>query len=192
MNLFFEVALFLTPKIGNKTFRLLINHFKSAENVFNASLNDLAQVSGLRKEAADNILKKNTFEKAKENITALKQNNGNILYYQDKEYPQRLLRISDFPPIIFTAGQSDLNPSKAISIVGTRNMTSYGKGLVHDIIEQISSHQPQIISGLAYGVDLTAHKHALKNNLETIAVMATGLDKIYPSKHLGISKAKVR
>ncbi len=188
MDLFFEVALFLTPKIGNKTFRVLINHFKSAENVFNASLHDLAQVRGLRKDAANNILKKNTFKKAKENIEAIKQNNGKILYYQDKEYPQRLLRITDFPPMIFTTGQTNLNPSKAISIVGTRNMTNYGKGLVHDIIEQISSHQPQIISGLAYGVDLTAHRQALENKLDTVAVMATGLDKIYPKEHLGISK----
>lgn len=188
MHLFFEVALFLTPQVGNKTFRILINHFKSAEKVFQASLNELAMAPGLRKDAANNILNKISFKIAEKNIKDTLKSNGKILYYQSSEFPQRLLRINDFPPLLFYLGNADLNPSKAISIVGTRQITNYGKELVNNIIEDLSSYNPQIISGLALGVDFNSHQKALNRNLDTIAVMATGLNKIYPSNHQNLSQ----
>ena len=103
----------------------------------------------------------------------------------DDDYPQRLRECPDAPIILYYKGNSDLNQAKVISIVGTRHITSYGQDLVRRFVSELRLWCPQvlIVSGLAYGVDINAHRYALENKYETIGVLAHGLDQIYPYRH---------
>jgi DNA processing protein len=91
--------------------------------------------------------------------------------------------MDDCPMVLYTKGSIDLNPSRSVAIVGTRNATEYGKNITKKIIEDLSPYQTTIISGLAYGVDIEAHKTALATNLPTIGVLGSSVDQIYPAFH---------
>lgn len=103
----------------------------------------------------------------------------------DEDYPQRLMECPDAPIVLYYKGNADLNQAKIISIVGTRKCTLYGQDLIRSFITELHRHCPQvlIVSGLAYGVDIHAHRQALANKYETVGVLAHGLDQIYPYHH---------
>ena len=103
----------------------------------------------------------------------------------DDDYPQRLLECPDAPIVLYFTGNCDLNQAKIVSIVGTRNITTYGQDLVRRFVADLRQQcrQVLIVSGLAYGVDIHAHRHALENGYETVGVLAHGLDQIYPYRH---------
>ncbi len=107
------------------------------------------------------------------------------LYFTDEEYPRRLLECEDAPLLMFSSGKTDLNRCQTIGIVGTRHATPYGndftRRLVSDLAKKLDN--PVIISGLAYGIDIAAHRAALEAGIPTVAVMATGISKIYPAEH---------
>ncbi len=107
------------------------------------------------------------------------------LTLNDDDYPQRLIECPDAPIILYYKGNADLNQTKVISIVGTRQCTAYGQDLIHRFVGDLRRHCPQvlIVSGLAYGVDIHAHREALENGYPTIGVLAHGLDQIYPYHH---------
>ena len=101
------------------------------------------------------------------------------------DYPQRLTECPDAPIIIYYTGNADLNQAKIVSIVGTRQVTQYGQDLIRRFMSELRTSCPQvlIVSGLAYGVDINAHRQALENGYETVGVLAHGLDQIYPYRH---------
>ena len=103
----------------------------------------------------------------------------------DDDYPQRLCECADAPLVIYYRGNADLNQSKVVNIVGTRQCTQYGKDLIHRFMVDIRRLCPLVlvVSGLAYGVDVCAHREALDCGYETVAVLAHGLDQIYPYRH---------
>ena len=103
----------------------------------------------------------------------------------DDDYPQRLCECADAPLVIYYCGNSDLNLSKVVSVVGTRQCTQYGKDLIHRFMTDLRQMCPQVlvVSGLAYGVDICAHREALDCGYDTVAVLAHGLDQIYPYRH---------
>lgn len=103
----------------------------------------------------------------------------------DEDYPQRLIECPDAPIVLYYKGNADLNQAKIMSIVGTRKCTLYGQDLIRSFIMELHRHCPQvlIVSGLAYGVDIHAHRQALANKYETVGVLAHGLDQIYPYHH---------
>ena len=103
----------------------------------------------------------------------------------DDDYPQRLLECADAPLVLYYIGNADLNQQKIISIVGTRQITNYGRDLCRKFIRELHEMCPQvlIVSGLAYGVDICAHRESLANGYDTTAVLAHGLDQIYPYHH---------
>lgn len=107
------------------------------------------------------------------------------LTLMDDDYPQRLLECPDAPIVLYFTGNCDLNQTKIVSIVGTRQCTQYGQDLIRHFIADLHQHCPQvlIVSGLAYGVDIHAHRQALANGYETVGVLAHGLDQIYPYRH---------
>lgn len=115
----------------------------------------------------------------------IQENRIRALTLNDDDYPQRLRECPDAPIILYYMGNSDLNQSKIISIVGTRQITSYGQDLIRRFIHDLREYCPKvlIVSGLAYGVDINAHRQALENGYETIGVLAHGLDYIYPYRH---------
>lgn len=103
----------------------------------------------------------------------------------DDDYPQRLHECTDAPIVLYYKGNADLNQAKIISIVGTRRMTTYGQDLIRRFIRDLRQQCPQVlvVSGLAYGVDIHAHREALTNGFPTVGVLAHGLDQIYPYRH---------
>lgn len=103
----------------------------------------------------------------------------------DDDYPQRLKECPDAPLVLYYLGNSDLNQAKIVSIVGTRHMTTYGQDLIHSFVRDLKAQCPQVlvVSGLAYGVDINAHRESLANGYDTVGVLAHGLDQIYPYHH---------
>jgi len=126
-------------------------------------------------------------ERAKKEMEFCERKHIKIISYSSKDYPSRLKQLVDAPILLFSIGNSHLNPSKTISIVGTRKPNIDSLKITESIVDEISIYKPQIISGLAYGIDKSAHIASLKNNLSTVAVLAHGLDQIYPQAHTNLA-----
>ncbi len=173
--------------------RRLIEHFPSIGELFELSRNGLTEIFGEKSHYPDEILNQSHTRKAIEDVEWADKHNISIIYIKDREYPYRLKECEDAPIILYYKGSADMNVERAVSIVGTRKATPYGRETCERILEEFShlSPPPLIISGLAFGIDITAHKKALELGLESIGVMATGLDEIYPRQHRNIAAQMV-
>ncbi len=116
-----------------------------------------------------------------------------VLHYGSKDYPQRLMNCEDAPIVLYFCGNGNLNPAKVINIIGTRQCSVYGQDIIRHFIEDLKKTHPEIlvVSGLAYGVDIQAHRNALRMEMDTVGVLAHGLDTIYPSLHRETAKQMV-
>lgn len=190
MEKVYQIALTLVDGVGSVLFRQLINHFGSAEAVFNAPKERLIKLSGIGKMIVENITNnKNILEKAEKIVKDSDIKNIQIILSSDEAYPKRLKALYDAPAILYYSGNANLNHTKTIGIVGTRQATEYGKKITTEIVEGLKSYNPSIISGLAYGIDIIAHKAAIEQNLPTVAVVANGLDITYPASHKKYTEA---
>ncbi len=183
-----KIALSVIPKIGINAIRNLIAYTGSPEAVFKESKKALKKIPGIGDILADNILKTNSREVVEAELGFINKFDIKPLFFTDEEYPQRLRQCYDAPIILYYKGNADLNQKKVISIVGTRNMTQYGKEICVNLIKGLKPYNPLIVSGLAYGVDITAHRNAIQNELYTVGVLAHGLDNVYPSVHKNTAK----
>jgi DNA processing protein len=179
----YRIALHLLPGIGPVLARALLSYCGSIENIFRMKKSHLERIPGIGKERAAKINIKNLFERAEEEIRYIQKNSIVPLFYLDKDYPYRLKNCEDAPLMLFYKGNADLNHSRMIAIIGTRHITHYGKEMTEKLIEEISKYKVTIVSGLAYGIDVQAHKSAIRNNVQTIGVVAHGLDRIYPTEN---------
>jgi len=186
-QLLHELALQLTPGIGNVNIKALISYCGSAEAVLKTPKGKLAKTPGIGTITASKIHQSNYLKVAEEELNKAVKLGVNILSFTDKRYPKLLKSIPDAPAIIFTKGMIDFNAKKSIAIVGTRKATEYGKELTKTIIEELAPYDPIIVSGLAYGIDVKAHTEALNQGLDTVAVMASGVDIIYPAAHRSVA-----
>jgi len=189
-NLLYNIAITQLQGIGDITAKKLIAYCGSAEQVFKEKNNVLEKIPGIGVVNAQGILQSKTeaLVTAEEEIKFITKNNIQPLFYLDKNYPKRLIHCEDGPVMLYTKGTIDFNLPKVISIVGTRNATDYGKAFCDQLLNDLTPHQPLIVSGLAYGIDVCSHKAAVKNKLPTIAVLAHGLDRLYPSQHSSVAK----
>ena len=181
-----KIALSLIPGIGNVLARTLIAYVGSVEGIFEEKKQNLIKIPGIGEVLAQSIANADVFDKAEQELLFIEKNNINTSFYLDKEFPARLKTMHDAPMILYWKGSAiDLDSKKIISIVGTRKMTNYGRTHCERLIDELKEHKHEVIivSGLAYGVDICAHKAALKNNLPTIGIVAHGLDTLYPSEH---------
>lgn len=179
----YNVGLTLLPRIGDVLIKQLVSYCGSAEAVYKESPGKLMKIPGIGSITVSNIKEKLNLHKAEKIIERAIKENTKLLFFTDDEFPYRLKEIDDAPCLIYYRGTSDLNHSKIISIVGTRKASRYGIDITKELVAQLSSHNPIILSGLAYGIDIAAHKAAVNNNLETIGVMASGMNIIYPYTH---------
>ena len=133
-------------------------------------------------------------KRAEYELKYMEEHSIRALTLSDEDYPQRLQECPDAPIILYYTGNCDLNQAKIVSIVGTRQITQYGQDLIRHFIADLRRHCPQvlIVSGLAYGVDINAHRQALENGYETVGVLAHGLDQIYPYRHKDTANEMVR
>ena len=186
----YKIALSLVPGIGSVNAKSLIAYTGSAEQVFQEKEKALRQIPGIGAVLAKNITGSQVILRAEKEIDFIQKNGIKALFYLDEEYPQRLLSCVDAPVILYVKGNPPLNCTKSISVVGTRHATDYGKKLTEQMITTLSErgYKILIVSGLAYGIDIQAHKIALKTGLPTVAVMGHGLETIYPSLHSPIAR----
>ena len=181
----YKIGISLIPKIGPVLTKRLIAYCGSLEGVFKENKRNLLKIPGIGKKLIDHIVSNNVLEQADKEIEYTEQNNISVIFYLDNNYPQRLKQCEDAPVVIYAKGNTNFNKTKMLSIVGTRSATNYGRDLCNKLIDDLAlhGHDITIISGLAYGIDICAHRAALHNNLETIAVLGHGLSVIYPSVH---------
>ncbi len=183
MALLHQLALSCIPGIGSVLARNLLSYCGDAEEVFKVKAKHLAHIPGIGPKTLEFLKEHSALKRAEKELEFIDKFRIKALFLTDDDYPKRLKNCPDAPVIVYFKGNADLNAGKVISIVGTRNATDYGKEICKILVEDLKVHQPLIISGLAYGIDGAAHKEALKNNIPNIAVLAHGLDRIYPAQH---------
>ncbi len=186
-ELFYLLALQKVKNIGDISAKKLLRHFGSAKAIFEASKNNNIEVQNIGSVMIQSLKKFNDWQRVSNEIKYIEQNRIKVISIFDDDYPYKLQHAPDSPILFFYKGQVSLNHPKIISIVGTRNMTNYGKRIIAEIIETLQPYKPLIISGLAYGVDVEAHIQALKHNLPTVAVLGHGFQRIYPAIHQKIA-----
>ncbi len=160
----------------------------SAEQVFKTPKGKLLKIPGIGQVTAEAIKSEKTFHLAEKEFKKAEKEETEILFFTDKKYPKRLKEIEDAPSLIYYKGSANLNHPKSVAIVGTRQATDYGKEMVAKIVDELKPHDALIVSGLAYGIDIHAHKQSVKNQLLTAAVMGSGMDVIYPAAHKDTAK----
>jgi DNA processing protein len=178
-----RVALTKIPKVGPITARTLISYCGSVEAIFQTSAKELRKIPGIGEQLARHIQSPLPLQLAEEEIKQMERNHIKALFFLDDNYPTRLRPHADAPLLLYCQGNADLNAEKIISIVGTRQPTPHGLAFCEELITGLQSHRPLIVSGLAYGIDICAHRKALELGLPTLGVVAHGLEQLYPPSH---------
>ncbi len=182
-ELIFQISLELVPGVGSKGTKQLISYCGSAAEVFKSPKNKLIKIPGVGDKLASTIKASNPFREAEAILISAEKIGAEVLHYTNPLFPHRLKQVVDAPNIIYKKGSGDLNPKRTIAIVGTRKATEYGKSITSKIVSDLLALDVSIVSGLAYGIDIQSHKTCLRENIPTFAVLAGGLDRIYPSIH---------
>ena len=182
-ELFNTLALMRVEGVGDIVAKKLINHLGSAEAVFKAKRSAILAIEGVGEVLYNNLRNTAVFALAERELKFIRTHAVKPLFFMDAEYPDRLKHCIDGPVVLFSSGNIDLASRKTISIVGTRQMTSYGADFCRKLIEDLQPLNPVITSGFAYGVDIFAHIVAMEQNLQTIGVVAHGLNQVYPKVH---------
>jgi len=182
-NLLYNIGISLIGNVGDIIAKKLIAYCGGSEAVFKESKWKLLKIPDVGNTVATAIASQNVLARAEEEIEFIEKHKLNALFYLDDDYPTRLKHCDDGPIMLYTKGNMDLNAKRTVSIVGTRNATDYGKGMCNEIVEGLAALDVLVVSGLAYGIDICAHKASVNNNMQTVAVVAHGHDRIYPGSH---------
>ncbi len=177
------LALKKAPLIGDIMAKKLIRIYGSAQAVFEQSYREIASIEGLGDKKAQFIKATDLFSRAEEELKFIEKEQLKYRVYYNDDYPERLRYCVDGPIIFFENGTINWDNPYTLSIVGTRQITSHGAAFLEKFMAAIAPLQPTIISGYAYGVDILAHRLAVEHGLQTIAVMAHGLNQTYPRNH---------
>ena len=188
MSLIHKIGLTLIKSVGHVTAKSLLEHFGNAEAVFKASRKELLQIPGIGPATADQILINDALKIAEEQLKFIKKHKVDVLFYTDDNYPKRLKNCFDEPVLLYYKGTANLNHSRIISIVGTRKATEYGRQLCKQLAVTLADYDVIMVSGLAYGIDIAAHKESLYQDIPTIGILAHGLDRVYPPLHQPIAQ----
>lgn len=185
----FWIAFSSIEQVDSRFVQRLYNYFGDIETAYNASLQDLSQIDGLSIKKAENFVRerdKTTPDKIFEEII---KRNIQFITYSDENYPYMLKQISDPPMVLYIKGDLNLcNLERSLAVVGSRKASTNAKDDLTNIISELKNTDVCIVSGLASGIDTTAHNAALKNNLKTIGVIASGFDFVYPSANKELYK----
>jgi DNA processing protein len=190
-DLLYQIALTLIPNIGPVQAKILLQQFEPSE-IFKAKRSSLESMEGIGSIRANNIKDFDDFKTAEQEISFIEKYKITPLFITDDKYPKRLLNCYDSPILLYYRGEANLNASKIIAVIGTRSHTDYGRQLTEKLVADLAELDVTVVSGLAHGIDATAHKAALKNDLPTVGVLAHGLDQVYPPQHAGLAKDMIR
>ena len=181
-----KIAITRIPRVGGVIAKNLISYCGGAEEVFRASKRELLKIPGIGPVIAENIVEQNVLREAEVEMEWMERHDIQPIFYLDDNYPLRLRPYEEAPLVLFYKGNTDLNAPRTVAIVGTRKPTQRGKMVCEEIVEELKKYEVQIISGLAYGIDVTAHKKCVKIGVPTIGVLGHGLDRIYPPEHRSV------
>ncbi|PKQ45716.1 DNA-processing protein DprA [Confluentibacter flavum] len=182
-DLLYTLALQHVPNIGDIIAKRLIQHCGSAEAVLKEKKHHLLKIDGIGSVILGDLFGSHHLKEAEKEIVFIKENNIKVSYFKDDGYPEKLKHCIDGPILLFQSGAINLKQQRIISIVGARKITTSGMAFCEDLVEKLAIYNPVIVSGFAYGTDITAHKTAIKHQLQTIGCLAHGLNKIYPKAH---------
>ena len=179
------IALTLCEGIGRINAKRLIDEMGSATAVFENRLRLPELLPELNQRMVDLLDCPDAFKRAEQELAFCEKKNIQCLTFQDEAYPSRLRECEDAPIVLFFKGHADLNKLHVVSMVGTRKATEYGKQFCANFVRDLVTLCPDvlIVSGLAYGIDIHSHREAIAHGLSTVAVLAHGLDRIYPNAH---------
>ena len=172
-----------TPNLGDNSIKKLIREIGSAEGVLQEKPRNLLKIDGIGSVKIKELYRKENRIAAENEIRFMEDNNIKHTIYDETTYPEKLKYCIDSPVVLFSKGNINLSNRKLLSIVGTRKVTKYGVRFCEELIETIVPLNPVIISGFAYGVDITAQRAAVKHGLQTVGCLAHGLNQIYPKTH---------
>jgi len=187
-NQFYTLLLREVKGIGVTNAHSIIKEMGSAQEVFNLPNNELKALKKIGFAIIEAKEDSKLHDRIYQELEFCAKNQIECITYSSNNYPKRLKHCSDAPLVLFHKGNSDLNKQRIVSIVGTRRVTQYGKQITIEIVEALSHLDVTIVSGMAYGVDIIAHRESLKNNIPTIGVLGHGLDRLYPRDHIGTAK----
>lgn len=181
------LALSFVSGIGPIHARQLIETIGSVESIFTEHARILEKVPGIGPALVTEIKRPGLMQRAEKEWDFIEKNHINCFFLAEDDYPQRLKECPDAPLVLYYKGNANLDCRRVISVVGTRKASEYGRMLTDMLITELAQQFPDtlVISGLAYGIDICAHRAALANNLPTVAVLAHGMDRIYPPSHRG-------
>lgn len=182
-DLLYTLALQHVPNIGDITAKRLIAHCGSAEAVLKEKKQNLLKIDGIGNVTISELFKAEHLKEAEKEMAFAKQNGIKITYFQENDYPEKLKHCIDGPVLLFQVGNFNIKNQRILSIVGTRKITTNGVAFCENLVAHLVPYNPVIVSGFAYGTDITAHKAAIKNGLQTIGCLAHGLNQIYPKSH---------
>ena len=171
------------PNIGDITAKKLITHCGSPTAIFEDKMQHLLKIDGIGTHTLKGLFNKAYKEQAEEEYEFCSRNDLQLSYFMNSDYPEYLKHCIDAPILFFQKGNIDIKNRKIISVVGTRNCTSYGTAFCERFVDEIAPLDPIIVSGFAYGVDITMHKAAMEKGLQTIGCLAHGLNQFYPKSH---------
>lgn len=182
-DLLYILALLKVEGIRDIIAKRLLERFGEAEKIFSASKKELTAVEGIGEILCGKLQSSTIFKEAEAEIKFIQNHRIQVVFYEDENYPRHLKYCNDGPVLLFSKGDIRLGQSKMISIVGTRQITEHGMAFCRKLIAELVPWNPVIISGFAYGTDITAQLAAIENNLQTVAILAHGLNRIYPTAH---------
>lgn len=191
-DLLYKIAITKVPKVGPITAKNIVSYCGGAQAVFEASPKELMKIPGVGRTLVENIRNHKVLEEAKKELDFVSKNKVQCLFYTDNKYPSRLKHFNDSPAILYFKGNADLNQQRIVSIIGTRTPSPHGKAICEEIVAELEKYNVLIVSGLAYGVDVTAHRKSVSLDIPTIGVLGHGLSMIYPPEHKDVSEKMMK
>lgn len=185
----YRIGLGLIDGVGPVLAKKLVAWCGSVEAVFRESPRHLTKIPGIGRAIASSIQKSEVMHRAATEIRFIEDHAIRPIFYLDHDYPRRLTHCEDGPLMLYCQGNMNLNVQRVVSIVGTRKASEYGLSQCEKLVEGLVNRGVLVVSGLAYGVDICAHRSTLKNAGATVGVLAHGLDTIYPALHRKTAKA---
>jgi len=182
-ELYYWVALRQVCGVGNVIYKILINHFKSPERIFNATVEELKNVEGVSSRVLEAITGFNSTGEIDREIDEILAKEINIVTFNSPDYPENLKNIYDPPPFLYVKGSFIDDDTNSVAVVGSRNASEYGIKVTQEISRNLASLGVTIVSGMARGIDSTAHVAVIQGGGRTVAVLGSGLDVIYPPEN---------
>lgn len=186
-KLSYQIALSLLEGVGPKSARNILSIYEDAEAFFKDNHFRKKEIPGFTRERLQRLNRTLALEKAKKEVLFIEKHELTTYYYEDDAYPYRLKQCPDAPILLYGKGEFNSNATRSVAVVGTRNVTAYGKELVEQLIADLAEHNVQVVSGMAYGVDILAHRACIKHGISTVGVLGHGLDRLYPFQHRDIA-----